>query len=67
MTRVKEMKSVNPKLKQNQKEKKISCSSSTSQLYRNDKNMLSPDRIPPNSHKRRQKNSNTNLDAKSIH
>ena len=55
MARFMEIKSVNPKLKQDQIGKKLSCSSSTLKRYRNDLNMLSPDRTPPNSNKRRQK------------
>ena len=56
-----QIKSLNPSLKQDQIEKKLSCSSSTLQRYRNDMNVLSPYRIPTNSHKRRLKISNTKL------
>ena len=61
MARFMEIKSVKPKLGQDQKPKKLSFSSSTLQRYRNDKNMLSPYRIPPGNHKRRRKISKTNL------
>ena len=54
MARFMEIKFVNPKLKQNQVAKKLDCSSSTLQRYRNDINMVSPYRIPPKRHKRRQ-------------
>ena len=40
---------------------KLGCSSSTSQLYRHDKGTLSLGEVSPNSHKRRQKISNTSL------
>ena len=66
MARFMEIKSVNPKLKQNQIAKELGCSSSILRRYRNDINMLSPYRIPPNiTNKRRQKISNTNLDDNS--
>ena len=58
MARFMEIKSVNPKLRQNQIAKELGCSGSILKRYRNDVNMLSPYRIPPNSHKRRQMISN---------
>ena len=60
-----EIKSVYPKLRQDQIAKELGCSSSTLKRYRNNINMPSPDRIPPNSNKRRQKISNTTLDDNS--
>ena len=65
MTRLIDIKSVEPKLKQNQMAKKLGCSSSTLQRYRHDINLLLPCSIPSNSQKRKQKISNTNLDGKS--
>ena len=50
--------SINPKLKQHQLAKEIDFSSLTLKRYRNDINMLSPKKIPPNSYKKMQKNSN---------
>ena len=47
--------------------KVLGCSNSTLQQYRYDINMLSPNRIPPKSQKRRQKISNTNLDDHFYH
>ena len=46
-----EKKPVNPRLRQDQIAKELVCSSSTLQRYRLVTNMLSPYRIPPNSHK----------------
>ena len=57
-----EMKSVNPKLRQDQIATELGCSSSNLKRYRNHRNMLSPYRIPPNSHKRRHKISKTIFD-----
>ena len=65
MARFKEIKSVNPKLKQSQLAKDLGYPSSTIQRYKNDIKMLSLYRIPPDSQKRRQKISNTNLDDNS--
>ena len=48
---------VNSKLKQGQIAKELGWTSSTLQRYRNDINMLSPHRIAPDSHKRKQKTS----------
>ena len=63
MARFMEIKSVNPNIRQDQLAKKLGCSSSSLQRHRNDKNKLSPYRISPNNtHKRRQKISNTTLD-----
>ena len=67
MARFMEIKTVNAKLKQNQIAKELGYSTSTLQSYRNDKNMLSPNRNLPNITKRRQKISNTNLDDFSNH
>ena len=56
----------NPKLKQSEKAKQLSCSSSTLQRFRNDINMLSPYRIQLNNTKERTKNiSKTNIDDNS--
>ena len=55
MTRLIKIKTVNPKLKQDQIAKELGCSSCTFQRYRQEINMLSPSRIPPNIHKRTQK------------
>ena len=57
-----EIKSINPKLKQSERTKELGCSSSTFQLYRQDTNMLSHYRIPPNSNKRKDKISNREHD-----
>ena len=58
----------NPKLKQSQISNQLSYSTSTSQRYRNDINMLSPYRIyPDNTNKRTKKASNTNFDNNSQH
>ena len=59
-----EIKSINPKVKQSEIAKELGCSSSNLQRYRQDINILSPHRIPPNSHKRKWKilNSEHNLD-----
>ena len=61
MARFIEIKPLNPKLKQDQTPIELGFSSSTSQKCRNHIKMLPPYRISPNSHKRRQKISNTNL------
>ena len=58
LARFMEKKAVHTKLKQNQTAKELGCSSSTIQRYRNDINMLSLYRIPPNTNKRKQKLSN---------
>ena len=65
LARSMEIKSVNPKIRQDQMAKELCCSSSTLQRYRHDINMLSPHRIPSNSHKRKQKI--TNDDSNSEH
>ena len=65
ISRFLDIKPVNPKLRQDQIAKELGFSRSTSQRYRNDINMLSPYKIPINSHKRRQKILNTNLDDNS--
>ena len=55
-----------PKLKQNEIAKALGYSTSSLQRYRNDINMPSRYRIPPNiTNKRRQKISNTNLNYNS--
>ena len=58
------IKFVIPKIRQDQIAKKLGCSSSTLQRYRQDINMLSPYRNPPNSNKRRQKPRMTTKDLK---
>ena len=61
-----EIKSVNPRLRQDQIAKELGCSTITLQRYRNDINMLSTFRFPPNNtSKRRQNISTTNLDDNS--
>ena len=57
-----QIQSLNPILREDQIAKEFGYSSCTLQRYRNDIITLSPYRIPPYSHKRRQKISNTNLD-----
>ena len=49
------MKHKNPKLKESQKANQISYSTSTSQRYKNDINMLSPYKIISNNTKKRTK------------
>ena len=61
MARFTQIESVNPNLQQSQIAKELSYSINTLQQYRNDINMLSPYRIPPNSHKRGQKIWSTNV------
>ena len=58
LDRFMEIKSVNLTLRQDQIAKKLGCSSSTLQRFRNDTNMFSPYRIPPNSTNKKQKISN---------
>ena len=55
LPRFMKIKSINPKLRQDEMAEKLSCSSSTLKRYRNKINMLSSYRIPPNSNRRRQK------------
>ena len=62
MARFLKINSVNPNLKQDQVAKKLGCSSSTLQRYRQGLNMLPPFSIPPKSHKRKQKISNREHD-----
>ena len=58
----------NPKTKQSEIANQLGMSSSTSQRYRNDINMLSPYRINPNnSNKRTKKVKNTDFDNNSHH
>ena len=57
-----EHKSNNLTLKQSEIAKKLGCSRSILQKYRQYINKFSPDRTPPNSHKRKQKNSNREHD-----
>ena len=61
-----EIKSVNPKLKQDQITKELDCSSSTLQRYRNDKNALLSYKNPPNSQKRKQNFSNCKHDLERL-
>ena len=66
MARFMEIKSLNPKTKQDQITKELGCSSSTLQRYKNDINMLTPFRIPAKfTNKRKQEFSNANLDNNS--
>ena len=53
-----EIKPVKQKLKEDQIAKKLRCSYSTLQQYRNDINVLSSSRIIPNSHTTSEKTSN---------
>ena len=65
MAKFVEIKSVNPRLRQDQIAKEIGCSSSTLQRYRKVVNLLSPHGIPPTlktNHTRKKKTSNTKLD-----
>ena len=55
MAGIRERKSINPKIRPDQIAKKLGYSSSTLKRYRHHVNMHSPFRIPPISHKRRQK------------
>ena len=55
-------KSMNPRLRQDQLAKELGCSGSTLQRYRQDINLLSAYKIPPNSNKRKQKLSNREKD-----
>ena len=59
------IKSFNPKLRQDQIANKLSCSTTILQRYGNVFNLISPYRISLNSHRRRQKLSNANLDDNS--
>ena len=57
-----QIKSENPKLKQSEIAKKLGCSSSTLQRYRNDFYLFSTNRVQPNfTNNRSKKVSNTNL------
>ena len=67
MARFLNIKSFNPKLKQIEIGRELGISFLTLERRRNDKNMLSFYRIPPNSHKIKQAFSNTNLDDNSKH
>ena len=62
MARFMEIKSLNSRLRPDQTAKDLGCSISTLQRYRQDRSMLPPYRIPPNTHKRKQKISNHELD-----
>ena len=62
IARFMEIESANPKLRQDQLAKDLGCSSNTLQRHRQDIDMLSPYRIHPNSHKRKQKISNREYD-----
>ena len=57
-----QIRSLNTKLRHDQKAKELGCSSSALKRYRHDIKMLSPYSTSSNTHKRRQKISNTNLD-----
>ena len=59
------IKSVNSKLRQDQIAKDLGCSSSTLLRYRQDITMLSPNKIPTSSYKRRRMIPNICLDNKS--
>ena len=65
LARFTDIKSVNLKIGQDQITKELGCSSSILQRYAHDVNMLSPYRIPSDSHKGRQNISNTNIDDNS--
>ena len=67
MAMVLKIKSVKPKLKQDQLAKELGCSSSNLQRHRHDVKTLSTYRIPSNSHKRRQMISDKNLDDNTNH
>ena len=55
IARFMENKSINPKVGRDQRTKELGCPCSTLQRYRQDINMLSAYRIPPNSKNRKQK------------
>ena len=55
MARFMTKKSIKTETKQFEIAKELGCSSSSLQRYRHDIKMLSPYRIPPDSHKRKQK------------
>ena len=61
MARFTEIKSTNSKSKQSELVKKLACSPSTLEQDRPDINILSPYRIPSNTHQKRQRNPNKNL------
>ena len=61
MARFLEIKSMNPKYTHKELAKELGYSASSVQCYREDIDMFSPYRVPPNSHKRWQKISNANL------
>ena len=65
MTRFVDIKSVQPKLRQDQIATELGCSSSTLQRYRQDQKMLLPYGILSNRYKRRQNVPNTTLDKNS--
>ena len=52
MARFMAIKSINTRLRQDQRAKELGCSCSTLQRYRQDINMLSRYRTPPNSNKK---------------
>ena len=64
MAKFMEIKTMNPTLKQSEIAKDLVCSSSSSERYRNDKNMLSPYKNPIKTNKRKQKISNTEYKPK---
>ena len=51
MARFMEIKSVNPRLRQDQSAKELGCSGSTLQRYSQDINMFSLYRVPPSTNK----------------
>ena len=60
------LKNENPKLKESEIASQLSYSTSTLQRYRNDTNMVSPNRIHPNTSKKRTKKAkNTNFEDNS--
>ena len=65
MTRFVDIKSVQPKLRQDQIATELDCSSCTLQRYRQDQKMLLPYGILSNRYKRRQNVRNTTLDKNS--
>ena len=67
MARFVEINSVNPKLTQKEIAKQLGYSIFSSQRHRQDINMFSPHRIPPNSNREKQKSSNREHDLERLH
>ena len=65
MARFMKIKAMNTNLTEKEIVEELEDPTSSLQRYRQDTNMLSPYRIPPNSHERRQKITNTNLNDNS--